>query len=272
MNTKYIIAAVVGLSSLSSVNAQTLIAGWDFSEQEVQDAVYVGGVPVGTIGANFTDTTPNGTGAAARGMLYFDGTQGSSLWDGEISSGQVAAFVGTASINTTINTTRRTTLAPANAPVFGVNFDSNLGGLALGFNPVVGSRDTLVIGLNTTGYETVIMSFAQAIDSGTSATISWSYKIGAGGSLVSTGVSTTFNSTTFSTSTVNLSAITAVNNVNNLFLVGTFTADTLGAGLAGFDNIQVTGVAAIPEPSSYAALAGVAALGLVAARRRRSAK
>jgi hypothetical protein len=48
---------------------------------------------------------------------------------------------------------------------------------------------------------------------------------------------------------------------------------TIGtAGLATLDNLSGTGLTAIPEPSSYAAMAGVVALGLVVWRRRQTAR
>ncbi len=44
-----------------------------------------------------------------------------------------------------------------------------------------------------------------------------------------------------------------------------------GADFAGFDNVTLSYVSAIPEPSTYAALLGVGALGFAAWRRRRGA-
>lgn len=50
-----------------------------------------------------------------------------------------------------------------------------------------------------------------------------------------------------------------------LFAAASNTAGTIGAGTIYFDNLSVT---AVPEPSTYAAIFGACALGLVAWRRR----
>jgi hypothetical protein len=49
---------------------------------------------------------------------------------------------------------------------------------------------------------------------------------------------------------------------------GGLTGVTIGTGLATLDNLTGTGLTAIPEPSSYAAMAGALALGLVVWRRK----
>lgn len=67
-----------------------------------------------------------------------------------------------------------------------------------------------------------------------------------------------------------LSAISAVNNSSNLHirLIHTGTGVATG-GTSRVDNVEIAGTA-IPEPSTFAAVLGVAALVGVAARRRRS--
>ena len=61
--------------------------------------------------------------------------------------------------------------------------------------------------------------------------------------------------TSGSTFTLGLEAVSGIN--------------AYGAGEVYFDNFSVTGIAAIPEPSTYAMLFGLAALGVAAYRRRR---
>jgi hypothetical protein len=69
------------------------------------------------------------------------------------------------------------------------------------------------------------------------------------------------------TGTVVIDGLLASSPVSFFTIAGDGTSS---AFRMSFDNLEVTS-SVIPEPSSYAALAGLAALGLVASRRRRSA-
>lgn len=272
MKSKIIVASLLGLSTISAANASTLIAGWDFSEHTDEGATYIGGNYVQSNSAKYTDTTPNGTGAASRGTIYWNGQFGSDSFDGDYAE-EAIALPGTASVNNTINTDRRTNVSDI---LYDINFSpiDAPAQLALGFNADIGAgRDTFVIGLDTTGFSGLSISFAKATSNSGSASVQWFYKLGEAGSMVNTGFTTTFNSTTFSTESIDLSAISSLDNVDDLFLVGVTTADSLGQAAFLMDNIQVIAAGtAIPEPSSYAALAGAFGLGLAAFRRRRSAK
>lgn len=65
----------------------------------------------------------------------------------------------------------------------------------------------------------------------------------------------------------------ATNPYAQLALAFNFSSDFTAGGVFYLDNIEITTAAApIPEPSSFAALAGVVMLGVVAARRRRHSK
>ena len=55
-----------------------------------------------------------------------------------------------------------------------------------------------------------------------------------------------------------------------IMLVGVSHNLEIGSGAMTFDNFQYTGLSAIPEPSTYAALAGLGALGLAIWRRRQT--
>lgn len=83
---------------------------------------------------------------------------------------------------------------------------------------------------------------------------------------------TSFDATTWSGLTISSSVITGGLTVSNLAngLTGTlYLGDGAGFGDAGDIYLQVT--SAVPEPASFAALAGLATLGLAASRRRRRA-
>jgi hypothetical protein len=73
-------------------------------------------------------------------------------------------------------------------------------------------------------------------------------------------------------SSVSATSVTIGNNgFNAATFYGAFAGgNNSGSNIAAFDNFSVSAISAIPEPSSFAALAGLGALGLVATRRRRS--
>lgn len=100
------------------------------------------------------------------------------------------------------------------------------------------------------------------------------YNIGSG--WVDTAKSNLDFGTTASTwfsKTITLSDITAIHGQEDVQLRFTFPGyDTTGTSQnIRLDNIQFTGTAVIPEPGTYAILAGFAALALVVTRRRRLA-
>lgn len=89
-----------------------------------------------------------------------------------------------------------------------------------------------------------------------------------GGSVVFNGNWSSFTTGASSTVTLGYSANNAFNGTAAAVLLSTGgTGQTLNVT---FDQLSVPG-AAIPEPSTYAALSGIAVLGFVAYRRRRSA-
>lgn len=158
-----------------------------------------------------------------------------------------------------------------------------------------GQNDYLQFTTSTVGYKDISVSFDQTKSStgpsafkvaystnGTSFTdlASGSYTVigGAAGSVTysdsSTGTGWTNSKTATNTSfSFSLSAVTALNNVSNVYirLIQTGTG-IAGAGTNRVDNFTFSGttVSAVPEPSTYAAILGGLALAGVAARRRRS--
>jgi hypothetical protein len=105
----------------------------------------------------------------------------------------------------------------------------------------------------------------------TDAVISWSYSIDGGANFTSVGGSTlnvTPSGTAYSVQSLDLSTINALEGQTNV-LIGLNVTDTSTSQFF-LDNVAIYGTAApIPEPSSFAALAGVLGLGFAATRRRR---
>ncbi|MDD3179669.1 MAG: PEP-CTERM sorting domain-containing protein [Opitutaceae bacterium] len=109
----------------------------------------------------------------------------------------------------------------------------------------------------------------------TTGTLKFTYTAASNGTLTASIVSPTVNDG-FSKDLYTLSNVTTTwtNVSSNPFqfaLIGGSAGTILSSGEAFFDNFESTGLTAspIPEPSTYAALAGLAALGFVAWRRRK---
>jgi hypothetical protein len=110
-------------------------------------------------------------------------------------------------------------------------FSDNFGAAELGFQSL-SSTDSFSLSFDASGFESLQLSFAyDATGSGT-----------------------------FAVETVDLSAFGG--NATALYQFTTLSG-------ASYDNFAITGTGVIPEPSTFAAIAGVLALGFAALRRRR---
>lgn len=89
------------------------------------------------------------------------------------------------------------------------------------------------------------------------------------GALTATFSTGDFNAATFTTSTMTLGAHSELGNVANIKYFGIAGSGTGAAFRISFDSITL---AAIPEPSAYAAMAGALALGLAVWRRRNATR
>ncbi len=105
------------------------------------------------------------------------------------------------------------------------------------------------------------------------ATISWSYSLNGTDFTAISGTSQVLStSASFNTFIADFSAIDEIEGASTIYL-GLNYSEAAATASVFLDNVAIYGTAAaIPEPSAFATLAGVAALGLVAARRRRAAK
>ncbi len=97
----------------------------------------------------------------------------------------------------------------------------------------------------------------------------WSYSQN-GSTFTNFGSNTATTSTSFATVTPSV-AITTLDNDSTVFLRYTLSGATNTSGNNRIDNVTLSATySAIPEPSTFGAILGVAALAGVAARRRRS--
>jgi hypothetical protein len=129
---------------------------------------------------------------------------------------------------------------------------------------IVGNGNNLtsaVITVSTTGYEDVVLTYGTRGTASGYTTHTWEYSTnGTDYSPITAIIGR--NVTTWSTQTVDLSSITAADDLATLWLRVTFDGATTTSGNNRIDNIQIN---AVPEPA--AALLG--SIGLIALLRRR---
>ena len=276
-NYRSALLAAVAAVTVSQASAQVnLLAGWNFGQfigAGAPSTDGLNGVPGTSIPSNYSlairptddDSGTNQAGksdvpfAAGTGLISFDSTSNAAASDWLLNAELVAGNVLVGELNAidAANGTLVNFLSIYNGDVY----NSNLRFIANGSS----IRD-FTISLSTAGYADYNAGdFAQPNDSnltlsafrnGASGSIEWFFN---GSSL---GV-TAPTSGTFAGFSVDLPA--KFYGQSSAVLVGRVTGDIV------IDNVQINGVtAAIPEPSTYAVLAGLGALALASFRRRRS--
>jgi len=260
---KYITLGVTALAlSFASAQAQEMVAGWDFSQYAGTTVNSVDGATfTETLNANYSDRDPNGVGleSAAFGTLHYDGSFGSTNVNPDGTSDEIWPQTGNLSSNTNVGTKL---FDPANSGVSqgegAQQFNNSLKLLSTDALSIVFTADTTSIATSFTDWS---ISFA-------------------GLDLTAGDASPANIDVSFSTDGVNYGAATTFNltGVDSAFSTGTFADATqtaffkfdFGGTDLGIDNVGITGTV-VPEPSSFAALAGALALGFAAVRRRRIA-
>jgi hypothetical protein len=105
------------------------------------------------------------------------------------------------------------------------------------------------------------------------ATISWSYSLNGGSSFTPIAGSSDVivqSGATFNTYAADFSSVLALEGVDNLLIGLDYSEASLEANVF-LDNVAFYGTSsAIPEPSSFAAFAGLVGLSFAASRRRRA--
>lgn len=255
-----LIALSIGFATVNS-SAQVTLSGTAYS----QDFDSLGSsLPSGwTVYTNATSTT-FGTGTTIVSATTSWATGGSSAG---------SDFRNVSSDNITYTTTGATQAA---------NTDR-----ALGWRSISGSaadtRDgaAMVSISNTSGFE----NFSLSVDlftislTGGSQTYDLEYRVGSSGAFTQIGSTITTpdasageysNQTTITANPVTLSAMNDQSESVYFRLRGTTTAGTSNLDIIAIDNFALSfSATAVPEPSSFAAMAGLAMLGFAASRRRR---
>ena len=254
--------ALLACTAFTAAQAQQMVAGWDFSQYSGDGLNILSNPPAlpftETLTSNYSDLDPNGVGieSTAFGSLYYDGQFGSTNVDPDGSSDEILPTSGNLASNTSVGIAQFANASGQISLSEGAqNNNNNLSFLSKSAVSIVFEADTSTVN----SFTDWSISFA-GLDFNTGdiapATIDVSFSTD--GSTY--GSATTFNLTgvdsAFSTSTFASSSTAAY-----------FKFDFGGTDLR-IDNVGISGTV-VPEPSSFAAIAGALALAFVGARRRK---
>ena len=220
--------ALLVLAFGANVNAQTLIAGWDFQ------TTTNGGTAVLASPSTPTQYTAN----FGSGTMYLNGTNGSSTWvsSATASLNQLTGFAGT-TVNAGAGFATTTTAPACLAPL---NMSAN------------GKAITFLVDM--TGYSNLVISYATQKTGTGFSTQTWEYSTNG----TSWNAIQVVSSIPTSFATQTLSTVTGLNNVSTAYVRLTLTGATAAAGNNRIDNIQFNAsVAAAPVVTSNSASGAV---------------
>jgi hypothetical protein len=249
----------------SSGNGNTLTAS---DAVEMEDPI-----PATGDGSAFSDPIPQ-TGDSNDYLASFDGTQNMAVADpfGSLTSFTAEAYINLASFQTSTQYVMAQWSTSTNGRSWGIGVAASGG-----TGSASGNELFLLMGKGSAGSEVVPLGLTLTLDTdfyiavgydGTTGTddINFYYQdLTAGSSLVST--------------TISSGITTSINNTSDVFRVGAYgKSNSAGSFLTGFiDEVRVSDtilssseLLAVPEPSSFALISGLFALGCMARRQRRA--
>lgn len=142
-------------------------------------------------------------------------------------------------------------------------------GTALALANSSANGKSMIFSFSTFGYEDLILSFATRGTGTGFNTHAWSWSTD-GVSYTSIVGNTAVNTSSFEIKTLDLSAISGLDNAPTAYLMLTLSGATSASGNNRLDNIQLNASpVVVPEPSSMAIVGGFGVLGLFMAARRR---
>lgn len=251
-----------------SVGSLTTIGGWDFNGNTGASSLVFNARYNQQYSPYFTAGTGGSPGSAIYGQLNFNANGADFGTARSISSSNAANYdllsgdgllVSNNSLGDVVSGTGRSVLLSSTT--------------ALNNNKAVFTLSTLTTANTFTGINVAYSARNQGL-AGNDAAIAWSYSFDglAWNSIAGSSDTIAPSGAAFNAFTADFSSVTAIEGLSTIY-IGLDYSETAAGASVFLDNVAFYGTAAaIPEPSSFAALAGFAALGLVAARRRRSAK
>ncbi len=253
MNLKKTIAlSVLAVASGISAHASILVAGWDFGNFTYTDL---------TVESNWSDVTGDANmGGSANATLHMDGQYGSS----ELQNGFIDNSVGVKFSD--VDKNRSLSSSDDRGPLD----ELPLNNTAMQLMPLAnGSSITFAVNALSGGdiYDPEALTYGVSITNGGGITVSilWEISFNTEGGWLSLG-SQDITASESSGGIAESVDLTAAGAGSEFFIRGTVSG--LGASnTLNIDNVQILGNV-VPEPSTYAAIAGGLALAFVALRRR----
>jgi hypothetical protein len=243
------IFAFLGLTTamfVSAVQAQTLIAGWDFQ------TTTNGGTAVAAAPSTPTAFIAN----FGSGTLFLNGSNGSSTW---LPATELTAFAGTTT--NASNGLSTVTTSPAALAVLGGTTNSANGKAAVFKFSLAGFTN---LSITFAGQRTAAGFNSQLWEWSTDGT---SYN--SIGTILSNTTTGTLTTSFASSGVLGFNNVSGLDNATDAYVRVTFTGATAASGNNRLDNFQFVATA-VPEPSTYAMLAlSAAGLGGYVIRRRR---
>jgi hypothetical protein len=250
-------------------NVNVLVAGWDFNNLPNNTA---SSVVLGSVAARYSDISGDVTAAlnpaAAMGTAYFNSSFGSTTWQGGNNGARGVTGAGT-SLNTAIVSRPGGTTIGS---ITGIGSTSNTTVLAVNPTGQPGTPDRFSFVVDASYATGLSVSYAaRTTSTGPTYTINWYYQVGSAGSPTLMGSNNIVTGNTYNVYTMDFSSVSSLNGASQAVLIADVVQTAGGTAQLFIDNAQIVAASAIPEPSTYAALAGAAALGLVVLRRRKQA-
>lgn len=270
MKTKLTIIAALSAGLLASAQAQELVAGWDFSQFANSGFSTTDNATLtGQANANWVRNAPGslmaGPGfnsAPNYGVIFYDGSFGSSAFDlntevynGSNDAGTFNSPGGNLGVNGLIGSLTGQGQNFGNAQAMSIGSNRN------GQSIVIGISMSSYFDGYTAGSNWFLTYAAKTLDVDGSSSIGWEASLD--------GSNYTFveNDDLTSSLTGYTLDLSGAGQVSQLFLRATFNG--IDGQAAYFDNLHVN-ASPVPEPSAFAAIFGVIALGFAAVRRRRA--
>jgi len=266
---KNIITSAVALTLITgAASAQSLVAGWDFSQVQSPNTTVAQGGLQGSWSANYTDRgvaipSANYTDASAFGTVYWDGSFGSTVTDFNNFSGG-AEVRGQTTANGVNNLTSNDSQSEStfnSASSYGFLRSS---GQSVAQDAMLTFVDdvTITFALNAGSVKNSWSLLFAAQDSNSA-----SLAVDASTTGLFAGEETSFGSLAIDSSDKGYAVdFSSLGSTQTLFV--RFAATGAGGGELAIDNVGFSAV--VPEPSTYAAIFGAIALAFVAVRRRKA--
>ena len=247
MKTTTLISTLLFLGA--SLNAQSLLLGWDFTSTTNYNGV-------ASITAEKTDLAPD-VNASSYGAVYFDGSFGSTDTFGASGANVVYSNNTSGLSNNSLITTRN-----AND-----GFSGNNALLLDGFSAAYPGSVVFAVNAGST-FDSWSFSYAAGVGGSSSdgVTLNWSYSFTGGSDYVSLSGDSVSGSDEGNSYSGFADSTAASDIYLKLDITGLNSANAFGDEYVLIDNFAVY---AVPEPSTYAAIAGAFALAFAAYRRRK---